>query len=73
MGRRQVIKRCGALLKQASAAETLCAPSAANQSTIPIFSLRPSDAGLQRYLSTIAVSTSSIGTFLVFSSNNAGT
>ena len=61
MGRRQVIKRCGALLKQASASETLSASSSANQATVPIFKLRPSDAGFQRYLSSLAVSSSAVG------------
>ena len=61
MGRRQLIKRAGSLLKQAGAAETSCTSSSATQSAVPIFSLRRSDAGFTRYLSTLARESSAAG------------
>ena len=52
-GRRSVIKRAGALLRQASSAQVSCSNSTGQQA-LPIFNLRASDAIGQRYLSTLS-------------------
>ena len=54
MGRRQLIKRAGSLLKQAGAAETTTTASPAGPSAVPIFSLKQSDAKSSRWLNTFA-------------------
>lgn len=61
MGRRQLIKRAGSLLKQASATETCSTSSSIAQSPVPIFSLRQDNAVFSRYLSTLVRDASAAG------------